>query len=158
MSERVGDEGRERVRESKREGGKRTTLQTLAHCHCSTARGQRQRRKQWKRIGWRKKTEPSVCSSVPVTESLPLGPSGQVGSKTGGKKGENYSLCPSQDQVPDFNSCRTDNTTQTHTSLFLPSLTYSHPHSLELKHISLLVAFWTFFFFFSTLPFADLLS
>lgn len=68
--------------ESEREGGRRTTLQTLAHCHCSTARGQRQQRQQWKRIRWRRKTEPSICSSVPVTKSLPLGPSCQVGSKT----------------------------------------------------------------------------
>lgn len=155
--------------ESKREGGKRTTLQTLAHCHCSTARGQRQQRQQWKRTRWRRKTAPSICSSVPVTDSLPPGPSCQVGSKTKGeKKGENYSICPSQDRVPDLNSCRTDNTHHAHTSLFSPSLTlthtYSHPHSYKLKHTSLLVAFWTsvgFFFFlfcFFDTAFADLLS
>lgn len=132
---------------SKQEGGRRTTLQTLAHCHCSTARGQRQQRQQWERKRWRRKTVPSICSSAPDTDSLPPGPSCQVGSKTK-KRRKQLSLSFTRPQVLDLNSCRTDNTLHTHTSLFLPSLTlpytYSHPHS---QHTSLLVAFWTSVFF-----------
>lgn len=151
--------------ESEREGGRRTTLQTLAHCHCSTARGQRQQRQQWKRIRWRRKTEPSISSSVPVTKSLPLGPSCQVGSKT--KKEKTSLSVLHKTKYWTLTPARLITHT-THTPhYFYPSLTltytYSHPHSLKLKHTPLLVAFWTsvyFFFvcvcFFFYTAFADL--
>lgn len=135
--------------ESKREGGKRTTLQTLAHCHCSTARGQSSSGSSGSGYdGGGRPHRPSAAQSPTLTASLWDHPA-KLGAKR--EKKEKTTLCPSQDQVPDLNSCRTDNAphTHTHTSLFFPLLhaLYTHPHSLKLKHTSLLVAFWTSVFF-----------
>lgn len=83
-------------------------------------------------------------------------PSGTI-LPTREQKGKNYSLCPSQDQLPDLNSCRTDTTHHTHTPLYLP-FSYTHKHLLtpsqtEARLTSCCLSderfFLSFFFFFS---------
>lgn len=105
MSERIGEEVREW---EGREGGRRSTLQTLVRCHCSAARGQRQQR--WERVRWRRTTVPSICGSVPITDRPPSGTSPPSWE-------QNYTLPFTRTQVLD--------------PLKLPQDHHSHPFSLS---------------------------
>lgn len=149
MSERIGDGEREWARASEREGSE----QHCRHSPTVTAPQPEDRGSNGNSgsgyDGGGRPHHPSAAQTPSLTASL-WDHSAKLGAKRE-KKGENYSLCPSQDQVPDLNSCRTDNTHHTHTPHYFSfscTHTYSHPHSLKLKHTSLLVAFWTSVFFF----------
>lgn len=81
---------------------------------------------------------PSAAQSPSLTASLRDHPAKLRAKRE--KKGENYSVCPSQDQVLDLNSCRTDKHTP-HTSCFFSLfrtliLTCSHPDSQTEAHFT----------------------